>query len=171
MGPLGSRITSDVCHEKIDLFKKLTIFSSSNLCKIGSIRYQNNQTVKNFPVWCAWQCFHHDSSSITMFWTPKRSIFSWHVSSMLQIIFPYNSETILFTKSVLIPEICFKNIPSSTEGKYFATSGRLTFSFWPLYIVILVTLQYIFGRFSTINLPSIIYQSTYISSVCRSRNT
>ena len=30
--------TSDACHEKIDLFKKLAIFSSSNLCKIHSIR-------------------------------------------------------------------------------------------------------------------------------------
>ena len=51
------------------------------------IWYQNNQKFHShpeiyFPGLCAWKHIHHNSSCITMFWTLKRSIFSWHVSYM-----------------------------------------------------------------------------------------
>ena len=79
-----------------------------------------------------------DAQYIIFFWywpavVEKRKVMAWE----LRINFPYNSETILFTKTVLIPEFCFmvpKRMYPLRQGKMFCTFQAVNFLFCTLYI-------------------------------------
>ncbi len=78
--------------------------------KVHYIWYQNNQKfdshpTKNFTGWCAWQYFYYDSSSITMSFTLKRSIFLWHLSYI-----PREKMKRISTHSVTVPHLCKVNM-------------------------------------------------------------